>query len=226
MKELAGKNLKIRIPLAKEGQPFIIIPLALALGAIPVGLWLFLPLFAFGLFALWFFRDPERYSPSDSGAVISPADGTVIAVDQVASARLLDQPMTRVSIFMSVFNVHVNRAPLTGRVERTQYNPGKFFAANLDKASLDNEQNAVVLRDPDGRKIMFVQIAGLIARRIVCYINPGDDVVRGQRIGLIRFGSRLDVYLPTDAAIEVAMGQKVRAGETILGRFAQVREGE
>ena len=134
--------------------------------------------------------------------------------------------MTRVSIFMSVFNVHVNRAPLTGRVERTQYNPGKFFAANRDKASLDNEQNAVVLRDADGRKIMFVQIAGLIARRIVCYINPGDDVVRGQRIGLIRFGSRLDVYLPTDATIEVALGQKVRAGETILGKFAQVREGE
>ena len=212
--------------MAKEGQPFIIIPLALALGAIPVGLWLFLPLAAFGLFALWFFRDPERLAPSDPGAVISPADGSIIAVDQVASPRLLDQPMTRVSVFMSVFNVHVNRAPLSGRVERTEYNPGKFFAANLDKASLDNEQNAVVLRDAQGQKVMFVQIAGLIARRIVCYINPGDDVVRGQRIGLIRFGSRLDVYLPTDATIEVTMGQKVRAGETILGKLSQVREGE
>jgi phosphatidylserine decarboxylase len=209
-------NIHNNLPVAREGLPFIIIPLALALGAVPVGWWLFLPLAVFGLFSAWFFRDPDRLPPAGDLAVLSPADGTVINVEDVDENRYLHDSRIKISIFMSIFNVHVNRTPMTGRVVDCLYTPGKYLAANLDKASLENEHNAIILETRDGQQLVFVQIAGLIARRIACWIKPGDHVVRGQRIGLIRFGSRLDVYLPRDARIDVKVRDKVRAGESIL----------
>lgn len=171
----------------------------------------------FGFFALCFFRDPDRIPPAGDRAVLSPADGTVIKVEDVEADPFLGLKMRKISIFMSVFNVHVNRAPMSGKAGRIMYFPGKFFNASLDKASKDNEHNAIVLETETGEKIVFVQIAGLIARRIVCWLKPGDSMIRGQRIGLIRFGSRLDVYVPPESAVDVKVGRKVQAGRSILG---------
>jgi len=168
-----------------------------------------------------FFRDPDRVIPDQQGAVVSPADGKVIAAKVVANSPFYDGPTMKISIFMSVFNVHVNRVPYEGRVKAINYHPGKFIAANFDKASLDNEHNAVFIESENGRHLCVVQVAGLIARRIICKIKPGDSVIRGQRFGLICFGSRLDVYLSTDIKLNVAVGDKVQAGGTILGRFDQ-----
>ncbi len=206
-----------KLPVAREGLPFILIPLALAFGAIPAGFWLVLPFLAFGLFSIWFFRDPERQPPQAEAAVVSPADGTVIKVEDVFEDRFLQAKVRKISIFMSLVNVHVNRAPFSGRVAKVEYSAGKFLAADKDKAPLENENNAIVLDIPGRDRILFVQIAGLIARRIACWIEPDDDVKRGQRIGLIRFGSRLDVYLPPETEITVGLKDKVRAGESILG---------
>ena len=166
-----------------------------------------------------FFRDPDRIIPDEEGIVVSPADGKIILTDTVDNSPFFSGPTLKISIFMSVFNVHVNRVPYDGRVKEINYFPGKFFSANLDKASLQNEHNAVFVEMENKKPLCVVQIAGLIARRIICKIQPGDHLLRGQRFGLICFGSRLDVYLPTDIKVKVAVGDKVKAGTSVLGQF-------
>ena len=171
---------------------------------------------ALSIFSIWFFRNPERHAPAGERLAVAPADGKVIFVGEVDETRYLNAKAVKVSIFMNVFNVHVNRAPESGTVKEIHYNPGKFVSANLDKASLDNEQNAVIM-DCDGRRVMFVQIAGLIARRIVCWVKTGDSLERGERFGLIMFGSRVDIYMPPGTDVRVKPGDKTKSGETILG---------
>jgi phosphatidylserine decarboxylase len=167
-----------------------------------------------------FFRDPDRVIPGEPHIIVSPADGKVISGGPVENTRFFEGSCRKISIFMSVFNVHVNRIPVDGKVKKVGYHPGKFFAANLDKASLHNEHNAVFLETADGKPVCTVQVAGLIARRIICNVQSGDDVCKGQRFGMICFGSRLDVYLPDDAEIKLAVGDKVRAGASVIGRFS------
>jgi len=169
------------------------------------------------LFVIWFFRDPERAIPPGEKAVLSPADGKVVQVQPCTEERFLKGPAIKVSVFMSLFNVHVNRNPLTGRIVDSAYARGKFLRADLDQASAANEQNALLVETTEGIRLLVVQIAGLIARRIVCWVKKGDAVERGRRFGLIRFGSRLDIYLPGNIAIQVQPGQKTLAGQTILG---------
>lgn len=207
------------IPIAREGYPFILIALVPTVAAYLLGApwWVTLPLAGLTVFVVAFFRDPERRPPDNPGAIVSPADGKVIKIDEVVEERLLGERATRICIFMNLFNVHVNRAPASGRVVKVLYNPGKFFSANLDKASLENEQNALLVETPQGRRFVFNQIAGLVARRIVCYATEGTELTRGERFGLIRFGSRLDVYIPTDCPVTVKLGDKVRAGKSVLG---------
>lgn len=206
-------------PIHPEGHKFIAIFLVatLILG------WLFEPLFWIGLvLSVWcalFFRDPQRVTPVVGSYVVSPADGRVSSVAQAVPPRELglgEEPLLRICVFMSVFNVHVNRAPVTGRVTRIAYRPGKFINAELDKASEDNERNGLVIERPDGRSIGVVQIAGLIARRIVSFVREGESLTAGDRFGLIRFGSRVDVYLPLTATAMVSEGQIAIAGETVL----------
>jgi phosphatidylserine decarboxylase len=186
------------------------------------------PLAFLSLAILAFFRDPERVVPQDDQAILSPADGMVAMIAQVPppaeltgddgsrSRGLSPDPVTRVSIFLSVFDVHINRAPIGGTISRVVYVPGKFMNADLDKASDENERQHVLVERPDGVMIGFTQIAGLVARRIVSFVKPGDMVAAGQRVGLIRFGSRVDVYLPAGTDARVLKGQRVIAGETIL----------
>lgn len=205
------------IPVAREGWPFILVSLALTAAAFAAGF--FWPGVVLGLAAVFvtaFFRDPEREVPDDDNAILSPADGKVIKLDRVEENRFFPGPALKVSVFMTVFNVHVNRAPATGKVIDIRYNPGRFLSANLDKASLENEQNAVIMETPAGRRFVFNQIAGLVARRIVCRARVGGELTMGERFGLIRFGSRLDVYLPTGCRPVVGIGDKVRAGSSIL----------
>jgi len=206
---------------AKEGHLWVYGSWIAFMVTLPFGQWwLTLPTALFSLFSMWFFRNPERTPPREEGIYVSPADGTVLLVqDEFEESRYLHRKMKRLCIFMSPFNVHVNRVPRSGQVVEVIYNRGKFISANKEKASLDNEQNAVVTKDEKGRVYMFVQIAGFIARRIVCYVRAGKEVEIGQRVGLIKFGSRLDVYLPLEAEITVRKGQKVKAGETIVGRL-------
>ena len=173
------------------------------------------------LFIMYFFRDPDRKSQVPQGAILSPADGKIIDVRAVQSdENPLQVPAIKISIFMSVFDVHVNRIPVDGTVTRISYHPGRFFAANLDKASSDNESNRILLEARDGRKILVIQIAGLIARRIACWVEETDAVQAGQRFGLIRFGSRVEVFAPEPTRTAVKIGQRVRAGQTILGYLA------
>ncbi len=205
-------------PIARPGYPFVFgAAFVTAVFAI-IGLkaLALLGLFA-TIFICYFFRDPDRPIPEGEGAVVSPADGKVIVVQPVAGNPFNNEPGLKISIFMSIFNVHVNRSPYQGQVSAIRYFPGKFFNASLDKASKDNEQNAVQLDIGQGRKLCFVQIAGLVARRIVCNVREGDQLSRGQRFGLICFGSRLDVYLPENTKAQVAVGDKVAAGTSILG---------
>jgi len=164
-----------------------------------------------------FFRDPDRVIPSDEGAVVSPADGKVVTCEKIARSDYYDGECLKISIFMTVFNVHVNRMVYDGTITDVHYHPGKFFSANLDKASQENEHNALTLEGPGGHRMVVVQIAGLIARRIVCGVQAGTTLVRGERFGMICFGSRLDVYLPPEAAPHVKIGDKVKAGTSILG---------
>ncbi len=170
-------------------------------------------------FVIYFFRDPDRTIPNGGGLVVSPADGKVVAAGTVENSTYYEGTCLKISVFMSVFNVHVNRMPCKGKVKKIIYNPGKFFSANLDKASKENEQNAVYLETEDGKEICTVQIAGLIARRIICKVQKGDAVDRGQRFGMICFGSRLDIYLPTDSKLRVAVGDIVKAGTSVLGEL-------
>lgn len=164
-----------------------------------------------------FFRDPEREGPTEEGLVLAPADGKVVAIKREGD---LQGGETRVSIFLSLFNVHVNRAPIRGRVEKVQYQPGRFFAAFKEEASQANEQNAVRLVDAAGKSVGIVQIAGLLARRIICYVKEGQVLEIGQRLGIIMFGSRVDLFLPKGSSVDVTEGQRVRGGETIIGRLS------
>ncbi|HSV28812.1 MAG TPA: phosphatidylserine decarboxylase [Candidatus Omnitrophota bacterium] len=219
-------------PVHREGWPFIAL---FAVGAALLGL-VWAPLGWLGLVAtvwcVYFFRNPDRVTPTRAGLVISPADGVVCMVGHAvppAELGMGSEPRMRVSVFMSVFDVHVNRVPLDGRIVKIAYKPGKFVNAALDKASEDNERMAVRMELPDGREVAFVQIAGLVARRIKCDLAEGQEVAAGQRFGLIRFGSRVDVYLPDGVAPQVACGQRTLAGETVLADIASAepaREGE
>ncbi len=171
-------------------------------------------------FLCYFFRDPDRIIPKGDKLVVSPADGKIISIQQVEADPFGELACIKISIFMNVFNVHVNRVPHDGTVKAIQYYPGKFFNASLDKASADNERNAILLETWTGHRICFVQIAGLVARRIISYIQEGDTVARGQRFGIICLGSRLDVYLPPDSDIAVRLGDKVSAGTTVLANLS------
>ena len=209
-------------PMHREGIKFVAIFAAVTLmlflvsdllGWIGVGLT---------VWCYYFFRDPERVTPARPGLVVSPADGIVSLIEPAtppAELGMPDVPLTRISVFMSVFNCHVNRAPVAGEVTAVAYRPGKFFNASLDKASADNERNGLCIRVADGRNLAVVQIAGLVARRIVCFVSPGEALQTGERFGLIRFGSRLDVYLPEGVAPLVSIGQTMVAGETVLAEL-------
>lgn len=207
----------IAFPIAKAGYPIIF-----AMGFITVVLALLeltilaMTGLAVTLFCCWFFRDPDRVVPTIANAIVSPADGRVILIETLDKSRFINDKCIKISIFMSVFNVHVNRIPYDGKITKISYYPGKFFSANLDKASKHNEHNAVFVETEKGRNICFVQIAGLIARRIICKVQEGNMVGRGQRYGMICFGSRLDIYLPADSKPNVSVGNKVKSGSSIL----------
>lgn len=204
--------------IVKEGLPFVYITGLVGIMAGLMGFYSFAVFWLLAsLFCAFFFRNPERYPPADERIYVSPADGKVLRIDDVEMTDPIAGRFKKVSIFMNVFNVHVNRIPYPGRVERVFYREGKFLSANLDKASEDNEKNAVVIAQGDGRKFMTVQIAGLIARRIICWISEGMSVSRGERFGLICFGSRVEVFLPPGVSVLVKAGQRVKAGETPLG---------
>ncbi|ALC16123.1 phosphatidylserine decarboxylase [Desulfuromonas soudanensis] len=205
-------------PIATEGYPFIALFAFITLVFALLG-WGFVTLvFLFlSLFTVYFFRNPERYPSEEEGAVLAPADGKVIFVGTVMEERFFKAEVTKVSIFMSVFNVHVNRAPASGKVIEMFYNKGEFFNAALDKASLQNEQAGIFMEVAGGQHLLFVQIAGLIARRIVTYPVVGDQLEKGMRYGLIRFGSRVDVYFPEGAEVLAKVGDRTVAGESILG---------
>ena len=209
---------KPQVPVALEGYPFIgfagLTTLVLALLDYDCAALLSLGVTAF---VLYFFRDPERIAPEEEDVIVSPADGKVIIIEKVFDNRFLKEHAYKVSIFMNVFNVHVNRVPFPGTVARVQYFPGKFFSADTERGGLENESCAMTLETASHRRFAVVQVAGLIARRIVCWATKGDLLGRGERFGLIRFGSRVDLYLPQQVQLEVAVGQKVRAGESVLG---------
>lgn len=216
-----------RVPaLHPEGRKYVLVAGSAAL----IGFWWLGPVVGWPLtgLAVWvalFFRDPVRVTPAGEGVVVAPADGLVTMIQRVPIPRELagpdglgDAPLVRVSVFMSVFDVHINRTPIAGTVRQVVYISGKFLNADLDKASDENERQHIVVEGRSGRRVGFTQIAGLVARRIVPFVKPGDMIVGGQRIGLIRFGSRVDVYLPDDCGCQVALGQRSVAGETVLGR--------
>jgi phosphatidylserine decarboxylase len=206
--------------IAREGWPFLGAAVAVAvLVAWLAGPWWSALLWLAALFVLQFFRDPAREVPDDPQAVVSPADGRVVAVEK-ARDPWLERDALKVSVFMNVFNVHSNRSPVDGTVQKIWYHAGRFLNAALDKASLENERNALWLRTRSGADVTCVQVAGLIARRILCYVSAGAELQRGERFGFIRFGSRLDVYLPLDAQIVAAIGDKVYAAESVLARLS------
>jgi len=206
--------------LAREGWPFIAVALAVAVIVWAVaGFAWSVPLWLVAVFVIQFFRDPPRAVPTQPNAVLSPADGRIVKVEKVHDP-MTERDTLLISVFMNVFNVHSNRAPVDGTVERIQYSAGKFVNADLDKASSENERNAMVLRLADGERIAVVQVAGLIARRILCYAKVGQRLGRGERYGFIRFGSRVDVYLPLTARPKVAVGDVVHATTTVLAELA------
>lgn len=209
-----------KVPVAQEGYPFIWYSAFATLILTILGYHLFAGLmFIITTFILAFFRDPERFVSPDENDVVCPADGKIISIEEVEDDKFTKRKVLKVCIFMNVFNVHVNRLPFSGTVESIQYHPGKFYSADSDKAALENEYFATILSLPGDRKIAVVQIAGLIARRIICWLEPGDVAIKGRRLGLIRFGSRVDLYLPLETKLTVVSGQRVRAGETVLGRL-------
>lgn len=222
-------TVKWRFPsVHPEGRKFVLISAAITVvGWAVAGAWLFWPLVGLTLWVAAFFRDPIRTTPQESvageGLIVAPADGLITMIERVPVPRemaeeLGDSPLVRVSIFMSVFDVHINRTPVAGTIRKVVYIAGKFLNADLDKASEENERQHFVVEGRDGRMIGFTQIAGLVARRIMAFVKAGDMVAAGQRIGLIRFGSRVDVYLPDDCTAQVALGQRTIAGETVIGR--------
>ena len=235
--DLVTTNVRYRMPnVHPEGRKFVVIAAAISLLFFWVVDWDWLGWLLVGVTA-WvaaFFRDPIRTTPKGEGLIVSPADGMVTMITTVPPPRELigedglpDEPVTRVSIFMSVFDVHINRAPIAGVIRKVVYIAGKFLNADLDKASEENERNHFVVEAHDGTRIGFTQIAGLVARRIVPWVKNGDYVTAGQRVGLIRFGSRVDVYLPAGTSSQVLLGQRAIAGETVIARVgvAEALEG-
>ncbi|NOD74587.1 MULTISPECIES: phosphatidylserine decarboxylase [unclassified Ruegeria] len=214
-------------PMHPEGIRFVAI-----FAAITVGLFLLSDILGwigvgFTVWCYYFFRDPERVPPTEEGLIVSPADGVVSLIEPAVPPKELgmpDTPLTRVSVFMSVFNCHVNRTPIEGEITAVAYRPGKFFNASLDKASADNERNSLRIRMTNNQDLAVVQIAGLVARRIVCFVKPGEALKTGERFGLIRFGSRLDVYLPDGVDPQVRVGQTMIAGETVLASLSMSKE--
>jgi phosphatidylserine decarboxylase len=211
----------MHIPIARQGYRFIIAGLA---GTV-FFVWLDLP-WGWGLAGLYtlfvasFFRDPERRSPAGAGIVLAPADGRVLLIEEEGDTPFSTGRSVKISIFMSVFNCHVNRLPAGGTIERISYRAGKFYGAHQKRASAQNEQNALLLGLADGRKVTIVQIAGLLARRIVCWARPGETVKGGERFGLIQFGSRVDLYLPLETRLRIRRGDRVKAGLTIVGELS------
>ena len=208
--------------IAREGYPFIIAASLGALITFAVG-WLWVPTICifFVLAIGYFFRDPERDGPNEGGVILSPADGKVVGIKEELSPEGSTQPgQIRISIFLSILDVHVNRSPVQGRVETIHYQPGKFLAAFREEASQINEQNAVRMTSRTGGEVEIVQIAGLLARRIICYVKEGQELARGQRLGIIMFGSRVDVSLPKGSSVTVVKGQMVQGGLTVIGRLS------
>jgi phosphatidylserine decarboxylase len=207
-----------QIPVAREGYPFIIFIafVTFIFALLEYDLIAVITLFLTG-FVVYFFRDPERISPDDEDVVVAPADGKIILVEKIFDDRFVNEHVYKVSIFMSIFDVHVNRIPFAGEVEKIQYSPGSFYAANTDQGGLANENCGVILTTKKDFKYAVVQVAGLLARRIVCWIEKGDTIDRGRRFGMIRFGSRVDLYLPQNIQLEVSSGQRAKAGETVIG---------
>lgn len=205
--------------IAREGWPFLGIAVLISLAVGYFAAWWSAPFWLAAVFILQFFRDPARTIPDDPLAVVSPADGRIVEVSR-GQDPYLRRDALKLSVFMNVFNVHSNRSPVDGVVRERWYFPGAFVNAALDKASLSNERNAIWLQTRQGQDVTCVQVAGLIARRILCYVAAGCELSRGQRFGFIRFGSRVDVYLPPDAQVKAAIGEKVFAGESVLARLA------
>jgi phosphatidylserine decarboxylase len=208
-------------PIARAGWPFI------GASAFTTFVLALCGLTAFAIVGLvvtfyicYFFRDPDRVTPNIPNAVISPADGRVVFTGVVEENPFIEGPCVKIGIFMNIFNVHVNRIPLSGKIKDIRYFPGKFYSADKEEASMSNEHNALILETEKNQTICFVQIAGFIARRIICFVQKGDAMTIGQRFGLICFGSRVDVYLPADTSLSVAKGDKVKAGSTVIGHMA------
>ena len=204
--------------IAREGWPFIVLAAILAGLSSVYCVYLAIPMWIIFLFILQFFRDPPRVTTGGDSAVSAPADGRVIVIDE-ARDPYTNQTSLKISIFMNVFNVHSNRIPVSGTVDAKQYYPGRFFNAALDKASDNNERNALLLTSKEGHRVTCVQIAGLIARRILCYVDEGSNVIKGERFGFIRFGSRVDLYLPRTTKVLVSLGDKVVGGETLVAEL-------
>jgi len=210
--------------IAREGWLHIVIAFAAALGATILVGWLWaIPFWLIAFFVLQFFRDPPREVPMTQNAILAPADGRIVAVEKTHDPYL-DREAIKISVFMNVFNVHSNRSPVDGEVRDKWYFPGKFINADLPKASLENERNALWIKADNGADVTCVQVAGLIAKRILCHVSPGDHLARGQRFGFIRFGSRVDVYLPLNTKINVNIGDKVLATLTILAELRDEAE--
>jgi len=207
-------------PVVRERMPFLIgvTVLTVAVAFLKVG-WLTILMVALALQVIWFFRDPNRIIPTGEGLIVSPADGKIIGLSEAKEERFLKDRAIKVSIFLNLFDVHVNRIPCAGRIRAIRYQPGTFLAADKDLASTQNEQNAILLETVSGVKVVFVQVAGLVARRIVCWVKEGDEVARGSRFGMIRFGSRTDLFLPPGTEVKVRLGQKVKGGSSIIGVF-------
>ena len=206
--------------IAREGFPLISIAAVLTLLALAANGWFVAAVFGAVAIALaGFFRDPERVIPAGEGLVVSPADGRIVSIAKVVDDPFFTQAATRISIFLSPLDVHINRVPVAGHIAEIKYRAGKFLAAYNNEASRQNEQNALMIVDTQGRQLGVVQVAGVLARRIVCKVNSGDNKQRGERFGLIMFGSRTDLYLPQGCRVEVTEGQRVKGGTTIVGRF-------
>jgi phosphatidylserine decarboxylase len=211
--------------IAREGRPFLAIAVAISLIVSWFSIWWSLPFWLATLFVLQFFRDPPRSVPADPGLVCAPADGRIVMVEKTEDP-FANRPALKISVFMNVFNVHSNRAPVDGEVIDVNYYRGGFVNAALDKASLENERNVLQIRMDNGGELTCVQIAGLVARRILCYVKPGDRLVKGERFGFIRFGSRVDLYLTPQARARVTVGDKVYAGETVLAELETGSTGQ
>lgn len=216
---MTGKRTFI---IAKEGIILILLSLSLAILSFAMRFYIFgVLLGAFTIFNAFFFRNPARKAP-EGPYIVAPADGEVILVKELFEDRFLNREVTKISIFMSIFNVHVNRAPVNGKVEKVFHEDGRFFSANLDKAAESNEKNSLIIQSEYGFPILVVQVAGLVARRIICDVKKGDMMKKGEPFGLICYGSRLDIYLPRDVQVKVSVGAKTKAGETIIGEVKDV----